>query len=217
MSCWTMVFIISSVLNLFALTATDLYQKFAIGTSIWDKSHGLHMTSCQLCDCVSHHKPQMCNRARCIFNAARITVSHNIDSIYSMLRKKETNEKKGWTISKMELSLSLQKCWNSVKYSSQIRGGWYSCASQGAPLQVAHWALHFFSFSPTDAPDFLYTCRIRHNSIGFDSFVLLKTKLLERKPNSIIFIAVLWWHQVSALQTLGQSRGAQWTTADQAV
>lgn len=180
-------------------------------------SHGLHWRHPASCVIVSHHKLQMCNKARCIFNATRITVSCNVDSYTVCYAKKKQTKKKGWTISKTELALSLQKRCNSIKYSSQICAGWYSCAPQCAPLQVAHWALHFFhSYLQMPQTQFLYTCRIRHNSVEFDSFVLLKTKLLERKQNSIIFIAALWWHQVSALQTPGQSRGAQWATADQA-
>lgn len=35
-----MVFIILPVLNLFALIAADLYQKFTIRTSIWDTHMG---------------------------------------------------------------------------------------------------------------------------------------------------------------------------------
>lgn len=81
------------------------------------------------------------------------------------------------------------------------------CPSGCSSPQVADGAFNFFhSQLPMPQTQFLYICRIRSYSIGFDNFVLLETKLLGRKQNSTIFIAP---HQVSPLQAPGKGRGAQ--------
>jgi len=104
--------------------------------------------------------------------------------------------------------LSLQKCWNSIKYSSPLCAGGYSSVPRCATLQVAHRALRFFRAHLQMAQtQFLDMCRTRHNSVGFGSSVLLKTRLLGRKQSSIISVAALWWQQVPAPPALGQSRG----------